>query len=355
MNAEIIAVGSEMLTPQRLDTNSLWLTDQLNTLGVEVVAKTVVGDDRRLLAEIVASSVRRSEIVLITGGLGPTEDDVTRDAVSAALGRTMSFRQDICDSIAQRFARMGRKMAEINKRQAWVIDGFQPLPNSRGTAPGLWHAFPQGEFGAGRAIALLPGPPAELTPMFERDCLPRLRELLPPLEIRTRFYRVAGMPESDLDQLIAPVYTRYANPVTTILAKPGDIEIHLRSRCPSAAEAEQLLSELGAQIEALLGDSIYSRGGETLEAVVGRMLRQTGLTLSVAESCTAGLLGQRITAVPGSSDYFLGGLLVYTDAMKTRLLGVDPALLGEHTAVSEQAAAAMAEGARSRTGSAFAV
>jgi len=355
MNAEIIAVGSEMLTPQRLDTNSLWLTGQLNILGVEVVAKAVVGDDRKLLAELVALALRRSEILLVTGGLGPTEDDVTRDAVALALGRTMTFRQDICDAIAERFARMGRTMAEINKRQAWVIDGFEPLPNSRGTAPGLWRVLPPGEFGAGRAVALLPGPPAELTPMFERDCLPRLRELVSPLEIRTRFYRVAGMPESDLDQLIAPAYTRYTNPVTTILAKPGDIEIHLRSRCRTADEADRLLSELGAQIEALLGDRIYTRDGDPLEAVIGRMLRESGSTLSVAESCTGGLLGQRITAVPGSSGYFLGGFLTYTDEMKTRLLGVDPGLLRAQTAVSEETAVAMAEGARAQTGSAYAV
>ncbi len=349
MNAEIIAVGSELLTPQRVDTNSLFLTEHLNNLGVEVVLKTVVGDDRERLAAAVRAAVARSEIVILTGGLGPTEDDVTREAVAAALDRKLVFRPDLLEWIEGRFRRAGRQMAEINRRQAYVIEGAEAWRNDNGTAPGLWIEH------NGRIVILLPGPPAELQPMFVRDCLPRLERLVPRQVIRTRIYRVAGMPESDLDQLISPVYRKYANPSTTVLAAPGDIQIHLRARCETPEEADRLLAELGGQIEALLGERIYSRNGEPLEVVVGRRLRERGATLSVAESCTSGLLAARITDVAGSSDYFVGGFLVYTDALKTRLLGVPASILEQHGAVSEPVAQAMAAGARERTGSTFAL
>src|SRR5579871_3256718 len=230
--AEIIAVGSELLTPQKLDTNSLWLTDQLNALGVEVVRKTVVGDDRDRLTETILDAIGRSQVVVLTGGLGPTEDDLTRDAVGVALGRELIFHQEICDLIAERFRRFNRKMAEVNKRQAYVLDGAEVLPNDRGTAPGQWILKD------GIAVMLLPGPPNELKAMFEKQCLPRLERLLPPQVLRTRFYRTIGLPEADLDQMIAPVYTRYTNPATTILAVSGEIHIHLRARCATAEQAE---------------------------------------------------------------------------------------------------------------------
>jgi len=347
--AEIIAVGSELLTPQKLDTNSLWLTDQLNALGVEVVRKTVVGDDRDRLTETILDAIGRSQVVVLTGGLGPTEDDLTRDAVGVALGRELIFHQEICDLIAERFRRFNRKMAEVNKRQAYVLDGAEVLPNDRGTAPGQWILKD------GIAVMLLPGPPNELKAMFEKQCLPRLERLLPPQVLRTRFYRTIGLPEADLDQMIAPVYTRYTNPATTILAVSGEIHIHLRARCATAEQAEALLDEVCAQIEPLLGDRIYSRNGDSLEKVIGDLLRERGAHLSVAESATGGLLGGRITSVASSSDYFVGGILAYSNQMKMELLGVPPELIGEYTAVSEPVAKAMAEGARQRTGSEYAL
>jgi nicotinamide-nucleotide amidase len=349
MEAEIIAVGTELLGVQRVDTNSLFITDQLNALGVEVRRKMIVGDDRELLTASIREALERVEIVILTGGLGPTEDDLTRDAVAAATGRKLIFRDDLRDAIAARFARMNRKMAEINLRQAYAVEGADALDNPNGTAPGQWL-----ELGASM-VMMLPGPPHEMKPMFTNHCVPRLTLLLPEQVIRTRFYRVAGMGESDLDQLIAPVYTKYTNPVTTILAAPSDIQIHLRARCATAEEAEALLAEVCPPIEALLGDRIYSRNGDTLEAVAGAMLAEKNATLSVAESCTGGLLGQRITSVAGSSKYFVGGFLVYSDAMKEQLLGIDPQLIAAHTAVSEEVAIAMAEGARRRTGSTYAV
>ena len=349
MNAEIIAVGSELLTPERLDTNSLFITGELNSLGIEVVAKMVVGDDVARLAEAVRGALVRSEIVILTGGLGPTEDDVTRQATATALGRDLLFQAEVCEAIERRFARMNRKMVEVNRRQAYVISGAEVLANGKGTAPGLWIKD------GGRVVVLLPGPPLELQPMFLEQCMPRLERLAPPQMIRARFYRVAGMPESDLDQLIAPVYKQYANPATTILAAPGDIQIHLRARCADEREAERLLAELGARIESLLGDRIYSHTGESLEAVVGGRLRDAVATLSVAESCTGGLLAQRITSVAGSSDFFTGGFITYTNRMKVEMLGVDARLIEEHGAVSEPVAEAMASGARLRTGSTYAL
>jgi nicotinamide-nucleotide amidase len=349
MNAEIIAVGSELLTPQRIDTNSLWLTEQLNLLGIEVTAKSVIGDDRERLSAAVRVSLARAEILILTGGLGPTEDDVTRDAVAAALGRKQSFRQDICDVIEQRFRRGQRVMPEINRRQAFVIDGAEVLPNENGTAPGLWIRH------NGRTVVLLPGPPGEVKPMFTAQCLPRLEKAVARQVIRTAVYRIALVPESEVDQRIAPVYTKYANPVTTILAAAGDIQVHLRARCVDTVEAERLLAEVGTQIEQILGDRIYSRNGDPLEAVIGARLRERGETLSVAESCTGGMVAQRVTSIAGASDYFLGGFLVYSNRMKTELLGVSPALIDKHGVVSDAVAEAMAAGAAARTQSTWAL
>ena len=348
-DAEIIAVGSELLTPQRLDTNSLYLTDQLNALGVEVVRKTVVGDERERLTDSILGAAARSKIVVLTGGLGPTEDDLTREAVASALGRSLVFQQEICDRIEARLRFFGRKMAEINRRQAYVIEGAEVLPNERGTAPGQWIA------NNGVVFLLLPGPPMEMKPMFEGQCLPRLEKLLPPQVIRTRWLRVVGMGESDLDQLISPVYKRYPNLATTILAVSGEIHVHLRARCATAHEAETLVAQASAEIEPLLGDRVYSCNGDSLEKVIGDLLRARSATLSVAESATSGLLGGRITSVPSASDYFRGGFITYSDQMKIRLLHVPQELIAEHSAVSEPVAKAMAEGARAGTGSDYAL
>jgi len=349
MNAEIIAVGSELLTPARIDTNSLWLTAQLNSLGVEVIRKTVVGDDRNLLAQAVSSALDRVPLLLVTGGLGPTEDDVTREAVAQALRRRLLFSEEILATIEARFRRLGRQMAPNNRKQAFLVEGALALDNPNGTAPGQWIDLPSG------IVVLLPGPPRELEPMFLNHCLPLLRERLPRACIRTRFFRVAGMGESDLDNLIAPIYKPYANPATTILAAEGDVQIHLRARADSEEAAEALVEELGAKILAALGDRVYSTDGSPLEDVLGRELKARGEALAVAESCTAGLLAARITEVPGSSAWFAGGFVVYGTAMKTRLLGLDPALVEQHGVVSEAVAVAMAESARDRTGATYAL
>ncbi len=340
MNAEIIAVGSEMLTPQRIDTNSLYLTDQLNAYGVEVTFKCIVGDDRALLTDTIRLAISRSAIVILTGGLGPTEDDLTRDAVAQALGVQQTYQPEVFENIVAMFARLGRKIADNNKRQAMLIDGAEWLENTRGTAPGQWIRTKRG------VIILLPGPPKELTNMYEREVRERLVALLPKQVLRTRWYRVAGMGESDLDQLIAPVYTRYTNPVTTVLAKAGDIEVHLRARLETHEDAEALVDEVGRQVEELLGDRIYSRNGDSLEKTVGHLLVECGATVAVAESCTGGLLGARLTETPGASDWFRGGYIVYNLDLKKALVGkAEGAQIEAAGVVSEVTATLLAKAA----------
>ena len=349
MNAEIIAIGSELLTPNRLDTNSLFLTGQLNDLGIEVVAKHVIGDDRARLASTVHRAAGRSQLVLLSGGLGPTEDDVTRDAVAEALDRKLIFVPEIADQLEQRFRQMNRKMAEINKRQAFLIQGAEMLPNDRGTAPGQWVEE------SGSWIVLLPGPPHELKAMFTRQCLPRLERRVPRQAIETLILRVAGMSESDLDAAISPVYKKYVNPATTVLAHAGDIQVHLRARCSTQGEATALLAEVGGQIDLLLGDRIYSRNGDPLEVTVGELLKRDHATVAVAESATGGGLAERFTSVPGSSAYFVGGLVTYTKKMKVDLLGVPEETLRLFGAVSRETAEAMANQVRRKASSTYGI
>ncbi len=349
MNAEIIAVGSEMLTHKRVDTNSLFITEQLNNLGIEVTAKHVIGDDLERLAGTIRRALGAAPVVVISGGLGPTEDDLTRDAVALALDRRLVFNAAINDGIEQRFRQMKRTMPDINRRQAMLIEGAHMLSNDRGTAPGQWIEE------AGAVLMMLPGPPHELKSMFTRHCLPRLQRIVPQLAIRTLELRISGMSESELDQAISPIYKHYSNPVTTILAHNGDMQVHLRARCATEGETMQLLAEVGGKIDAVLGDRIYSRNGDPLEAVVGKKLLSQRATLAVAESATGGGLAERITSIPGSSSWFVGGFIAYTKRMKIELLGVPADILDRLGAVSAETAEAMAMGARRRTGATWAV
>jgi nicotinamide-nucleotide amidase len=349
-NAEIIAAGSELLTPERLDTNSLTITHELNKLGVEVVAKHVIGDDRERLTDAVKSARARSGIVILCGGLGPTEDDVTRDAAAAALARPLIYRPELEEQLRARFRHFNRPMAPNNLRQTYLIEGADALPNPNGSAPGQF--FRDGD----RVLVLLPGPPREMKPMFENEVLPRLKPLLPKRIIKVRSFRITGMGESDLDALIAPVYTRYTNPVTTVLFSPGDLAVHLRAHGDDEAEVDALLKEVGDPISELLGERIFTEcADETLDEVVGNLLRRHKATVATGESCTGGLLAYRLTEQPGSSDYFLGGFVTYSEAEKQSVLGVPAELIAQYTAVSKPVAAAMAEGARRRTGATYAL
>ena len=346
MNAEIIAVGSELLTPHRQDTNSLYLTEKLNDLGVEVRFKCIVGDDLEALTAAAKLAMRRSDIILFSGGLGPTEDDLTREAVADALGLKLQRDPQIIAQLEERFAKRGYKMTPNNARQADVIASAAALPNSLGSAPGQWIA---GKYdGQDRILVLLPGPPYELKAMFETECLPRLRARIPEQHIATRILKMAMIPESQVDARVAPIYKTYTDVATTILAGGGEIQLHLRCRKDSQAEAEARVEELAEKIEDEMGDAIFSRKGETIEQIVSYLLQMRGMTLAAAESCTGGMLAERITSLSGSSRYFLGGAVVYSNELKTQFANVPKSLIDRHGAVSREVAAAMAEGIRKR-------
>jgi len=343
LTAEIIAIGSELLLPDRSDTNSLWLTDQLNRIGIDVRLKTIVGDDDSRLEEVVKDAVKHPRVVITTGGLGPTEDDITRKVVARALNRRLSLDEQVLEEIRARFRTFGiANMPERNSRQAMVITGASVLPNPNGTAPGLYLQH------EGCEVVLMPGPPREMKPMFENHVLPRISNLGGETCFCTRVLRIAGMGESAVDEKIAPIYTRYANPQTTILFNSSEIEIHLRAHGRTEVDAETLLDDLSLKIEHELGNAAFSFRGETMEEVIGRRLAMTEFTLAVAESCTGGLIAQRLTSVPGSSKYFLEGCVTYSNESKVRLLGVDKKLIKEFGAVSQQVARDMARGVRHR-------
>ncbi len=349
LNAEIIAIGSEMLTPFRVDTNSLWLTERLNSMGIEVKLKTVVGDDEARLEETVRDALKRSEIVVSTGGLGPTEDDITRKIFSRVLKRQLVLEDAIIEKIRARFARRNLPMPEINARQALIISGAQILENNNGTAPGM--LVTEGKC----TVVLLPGPPREMKPIFDASVAPVLKQRAGDLLIVRRCLSIFGLTESRTDEMAAPIYTRYKNPSTTILFKDGQIELHLTAQARSEEEANKLLDELAGQLDEALGEYIFSRRDETLEKVVGDLLTARGYTLATAESCTGGLLAGRITDVAGSSEYFVEGVVSYSNEAKTALIGVSKKLIKEHGAVSEEVAKAMAAGIRKRAGSTFGV
>jgi nicotinamide-nucleotide amidase len=348
VNAEIIAIGSELLTPFRQDTNSLYLTEKLNQLGVEVIFKTIVGDDRERLTGAASLAVSRAEIVIFMGGLGPTEDDLTREALADALGLELHRDPAIITSLEQRFAARGWKMAANNLKQADVITGATVLPNANGSAPGQWMS---GKYeGRERIIMLLPGPPHELKALFEEQCLARLRAKLPPQFIATRELKITGLGESQCDARVAPIYKLYTDVQTTILAGAGEIQLHLKTRAASLATAQARVDQLVGKIEEELGDCVFSDNGDSMEQIVGYYLQMRNATLAVAESCTGGLLAERITSISGSSRYFLGGAVVYSNQLKTAFADVPADLIEKHGAVSGEVASALADGIRRRTG-----
>jgi len=342
-----------MLTPFRQDTNSLYITERLNQLGVEVVCKSIVGDSRKQIAAAARQALAHSDIIIFIGGLGPTEDDLTREAVADALELKLSRDPEIVKALEQRFASRGWKMTANNTKQADVVAGATVLPNANGTAPGQWIG---GKYdGHDRIILLLPGPPHELKAIFEEQCLERLRAKLPPQFIATRLLKVTGMGESACDARVAPIYKRYMDVQTTILAGPGEIQLHLRTRAGSMEAAQRRVDLLVEEIEAELRESVFSDNGDSLEQIVGYFLQMRGATIAVAESCTGGLLAERLTSISGSSRYFLGGAVVYSNELKTAFADVPEALIRKHGAVSKEVAAALAEGIRKRCGSTFGV
>ncbi|MFB3852520.1 MAG: competence/damage-inducible protein A [Vicinamibacterales bacterium] len=342
--AEILAVGSEMLTPFRLDTNSLSITEFLDGLGIRVRAKTVVGDDRQELSARLAAAIERSSVVFVTGGLGPTGDDVTREAVADALGMPLEEDEEVVEHIRARFERRGMQMPSNNRKQALVPRGAIRLDNPLGTAPGVWIERDGG------VVVLMPGPPAEMKAMLEGPVRERLAPLAGGLRIFRRTVRTWGRSESHIDEAARPIYGRWAGaaePVEcTILAVQGEIALHLSTSDTDAERASNRLDEVVGELVDVLGQVVFSTDGRGLDEVVGSMLRERGLRLAAAESCTGGLLASRLTDVPGSSDYFERGVVCYSNQAKMELLGVAAGDIAVHGAVSEVVALAMARGVR---------
>jgi len=344
--AEIIAIGSELLVPPRLDTNSLFITERLNDYGIEVRAKAVVGDRPADLEAVLRAAMARTDLVVLCGGLGPTDDDLTREAVSAVTGRALREHPDLVHAIEQRFAARGARMPGINRRQAMVPEGADVLPNAFGTAPGLWLEHD------GHVLLLLPGPPAELKPMVERVLAERLAPIAGRGRLSRRVLRICGRTESEVDELVAPAYSRWAMehpPIaTTVLTSPAQVELHLSVRTYPAADAQARLDAAVAEAAGLFGADLFSVDGRSLEEVVGQLLRERGWRIGVAESCTGGLISVRLTDVPGSSDYVGFNAVCYSNDAKAAVLGVAPETIAAHGAVSEAVAVAMADGIRAR-------
>ncbi|MGE0394450.1 MAG: competence/damage-inducible protein A [Vicinamibacterales bacterium] len=346
--AVILAVGSELLGIERLDTNSLAMTAALNDCGIDLVWKAVAGDDAPSLARAVRRAIDDADLLLVCGGLGPTDDDLTRDVVADVLGRPLRHDPAIEAAIEARFAARGWVMADNNRRQAQVPEGATVLPNARGTAPGLWI-----DDGA-RGVLLLPGPPREMMPLLEQAVASFIAPRSGGRRIVRRMLRMTGRGESTIDALLQPSYRAWADgpvPVrATILASMGQIELHLSSVDADPARAQAAVDAACVTARAVIGRDVFSDDGSSLEAVVGHLLLARGWTVAVGESCTGGLVAERLTAVPGASRYFDQGVVTYSNAAKIGWLGVPEPLLAEHGAVSEPVARAMAAGVRGRTG-----
>jgi nicotinamide-nucleotide amidase len=353
MKCEIIAVGSELLTPFRQDTNSLYLTEKLNEIGVAVAFKTIVGDRRRDLVSAVRTALGRADIVTVMGGLGPTEDDLSREAVAEALGVSIRRDPQLVVALAARFAERRILMTDNNLKQADIIEGAKVIPNVNGSASGLW--LDTKFAGHRKLIMLVPGPPSECKPLFADECIPRLRQVLPVRHIAKRVLKATMIPESTADALLAPIYTTYTDVETTILAGNAEIQLQLFCAKPSLEAAQQRVDELASRLEEALDSHLFASSDEKLEQIVLYYLELKQETLAVAESCTGGLLSQRITSISGSSRSFLGGAVVYSNELKTDFAGVPAQLIETHGAVSAEVAEAMAQGIRRRVGSTIGV
>ena len=333
-----------MLTPYRQDTNSLFLTERLNALGISVAFKTVVGDNLDHLISTARTAIARTDIAIFMGGLGPTQDDLTREAVAAALGIELKRDHTLVTEMYKRFAERRLKMPENNAQQADVLHGAVMLPNPKGTAPGQWLETKYDD--KPRIVALLPGPPHELQTMWDSECAPRLRDKVPPAAIASRVLKVAMMGESAVDLRAAPIYKKYPNVETTVLAGQGQVEFHLRATAATKDEAQAEVDRLAGELEDEFDDAVFSAQGESLEEIVSYYMQMRNAKLAVAESCTGGMIAERITSVPGSSRWFLGGAVVYSNDLKTLFADVPPLMIEAHGAVSKEVAVALAENIR---------
>lgn len=340
MRAEILGIGTELLLGQIANTNAQVISERMAETGVDVLHHGVVGDNVARIAEAFGQGMGRSDVVIATGGLGPTGDDVTREGLAAALGVDLEHREEIAEFLREKFRRYGRDMPESNLRQAQVPRGCRYVLPDRGTAPGLVAERD------GRRVYAVPGVPAEMREMLEGTILPELRELVGERTIASRLVKVAGMPEAQVAETLEDLFEGSTNPTVAYLASAGEVRVRLTAQAATRDEAVRLIDPVEEEVRRRLGPAVYGSDEDLLEAVIGRMLRDRGWRLACAESLTGGALGARLTDVPGASTWFAGSAVCYTDEAKRSLLGVDPRTLEGPGAVSEEAVREMARGAR---------
>jgi nicotinamide-nucleotide amidase len=348
MTAEILIIGTEILLGQIVDTNSAFIAEQLAAAGIDLYFKTVVGDNEGRIESALRQALERADIVIAAGGLGPTEDDLTRSVFARVLGRHLVLNEEILEKIRQRFASRGLIMTANNEKQALVPQNAIILENPRGTAPGLFmRTGAKGE----KAVVAMPGVPSEMKPMLMQQVIPMLRERAGKASIiKSRVIKACGIGESRVDDLIGDLFRNSRNPSIALLAYPSEVHIRVTAKAESAEAAEAMISGIEGKIRERVGEWIYGRDQQSMEEIIGFLLHLNHKTLAVAESCTGGLLCNRITNVPGSSQYFERGIISYSNLAKQQLLGVPPQMLDRYGAVSPQVAEAMAMGVRQRSG-----
>jgi nicotinamide-nucleotide amidase len=344
MDLELVTIGTELVLGFTIDTNGAFIGQRLAEAGIRVVRRTSVGDTPAQIGEAVEGALARTGLVLTTGGLGPTRDDMTKKVVAELFDAPLEFQQPIWDAVVARFARFGRVPSESNRCQAEVPRGAAVLPNRRGTAPGLWLSGPPGE------VVMVPGVPGEMRGLLTEEIIPRLRERAGGRVIKSLVVRVTSVPESTLSDRLRPVEDMLAPLTLAYLPGVEGVDLRLTAWDLEPDEADRRLETAARSIEAITAEFAYGRGEDNLAAVVLDLLKQRKLRLAVAESCTGGMLGERITEIPGSSAAFLGGIIAYHDAIKRDLLDVDPSVFVTDGAVSEAAVKAMAAAAIRRTG-----
>jgi competence/damage-inducible protein CinA-like protein len=347
MKIELVTIGDELLLGFTIDTNAAFAARHLAEIGVEIVRRTTVGDGAEQIAAAVGEALDRTGAVITTGGLGPTADDLTKPSIAALFGRAMRFDAEHFAWMAERWrTRFGREIPAANRQQAMIPDGARKLTNNHGSAPGIWL-----EDERGRWVAMLPGVPREMRGMLTDTIIPLLRARGAGASVvRSRTLRTTGLPESLIAQRVEAIAGGIPEASLAYLPNVDGVDLRLTVRGDTAGAADLRLAAGAERLRAAFGDDVYGEEDAELASVVLDLCRARGLSLAVAESCTGGLVGERITRTPGSSDVFVGGVISYANEIKTALLGVPAAALREHGAVSEEVARAMATGVRERTG-----
>ncbi|HEY4686498.1 MAG TPA: competence/damage-inducible protein A [Dehalococcoidia bacterium] len=340
MRAEIISIGTEILLGEIVDTNSAYVAARLPALGIDLYFKHAVGDNLGRLVDVIGRARERNDLVICTGGLGPTEDDLTREAIAQVMGEEPRVDAEIEAWLRGLFARRGGTMPERNIKQAWLIPSARAIPNPRGTAPGWWVER------EGKIVIAMPGPPAEMTRMWEEEVAPELERRHPGAVLVTRTIKTAGIGEGSVDEMLSPLL-KTTNPSVGIYARADGIHVRIAAKAPTREEAQEMIEPLEAEMRRILGRAVWGVDNDTFESVIGEMLVERGLTLAVMESCSGGLLADAITNVPGSSRYFRGGVVAYAAEVK-EMMGVDAAVIAEHGVISAETATAMAQAARER-------